>query len=105
MPPKIIKVSAALAKVIGQPEITRPQALKQIWVYIKQHNLQNPLNKREVLNDPNLKDVFEGKDKVHMFEVRRSPFRARTHCLDLFHLISFRPISSPFIVPRRLTGR
>jgi len=97
MPPKIIKVSAALAKVIGQPEITRPQALKQIWVYIKQHNLQNPLNKREVLNDPNLKDVFEGKDKVHMFEVRREVLFFPI-VPDLFHLISFRFVSSHFFL-------
>jgi chromatin remodeling complex protein RSC6 len=42
--------------------------LKEVWVYIKSNNLQNPLNKKEVLADDSLKDLF-GKDKVTIPEV------------------------------------
>ena len=48
--------------------MTRQEALKDVWGYIKRENLQNPLNKREILPDPVLKAVF-GKDKVTMYEV------------------------------------
>lgn len=39
-----------------------------MWVYIKSNNLQNPLDKKEVLADDSLKDLF-GKDKVTIPEV------------------------------------
>lgn len=41
-----------------------------MWTYIKRENLQDPLNKREILPDLALKEVF-GKDRVTMFEVLR----------------------------------
>ena len=52
----------------GKTAVTRQEALKDVWSYIKRENLQNPLNKREILPDPTLKAVF-GKDKVTMYEV------------------------------------
>ena len=48
--------------------MTRQEALKGVWVYIKANNLQNPENKREIIPDADLKEVF-GKDKVTMYEV------------------------------------
>ncbi|TXG64169.1 hypothetical protein EZV62_011163 [Acer yangbiense] len=33
-------VSPEMAALVGAPEIPRTQALKQIWAYIKEHNLQ-----------------------------------------------------------------
>jgi len=50
--------------------VTRQEALKDVWTYIKRENLQDPLNKREILPDLALKEVF-GKDRVTMFEVLR----------------------------------
>jgi hypothetical protein len=41
------------------------------WAYIKTKDLQNPGNKREILCDDALKAVFEGKDKVTMFEMNK----------------------------------
>jgi len=75
MPPGIGKlqtlyrVSPSLSRVLGgKTAVTRQEALKDVWSYIKRENLQNPLNKREILPDPTLKAVF-GKDKVTMYEV------------------------------------
>ena len=42
--------------------------MSKIWEYIREHKLQNPENKREILADKNLEKVF-GKDKVTMFEM------------------------------------
>ena len=75
MPPGIgklqtlFRVSPSLSRVLGgKTAVTRQVALKDVWSYIKRENLQNPLNKREILPDPTLKAVF-GKDKVTMYEV------------------------------------
>jgi upstream activation factor subunit UAF30 len=42
----------------------------KVWEYIKSNNLQNPENRREILADDKLKEVF-GKDKVTMFEMNK----------------------------------
>jgi upstream activation factor subunit UAF30 len=44
--------------------------VSRVWDYIKQHNLQNPQNRREILADDKLKPIF-AKDKVMMFEMNR----------------------------------
>jgi len=38
MKPK--KISPEMQDLVGQPEISRTQALKSIWAHIKEHNLQ-----------------------------------------------------------------
>ena len=47
------------------------EVVSKIWAYIKSNNLQNPANKREILADAKLKPVFDGKDKVSMFEMNK----------------------------------
>jgi len=44
--------------------------VKQLWVYIKDNDLQNPSNKREIMCDPKLKAVF-GVEKIDMFRMNR----------------------------------
>ncbi|MEO7027680.1 MAG: SWIB/MDM2 domain-containing protein [Caulobacteraceae bacterium] len=68
---KVMKPSAELAAVIGPKELSRGDVVSKMWAYIKQHNLQNPANKREILADAKLKPVFGGKDKVSMFEMNK----------------------------------
>jgi chromatin remodeling complex protein RSC6 len=63
--------SPQLAAVIGAGQITRGDVVSKIWVYIKQNNLQNPANKREILADARLKPVLDGKAKVSMFEMSK----------------------------------
>ncbi|GFY90043.1 SWIB/MDM2 domain superfamily protein [Actinidia rufa] len=53
----------------GAQEIPRTQALKQIWAYIKQQNLQDPENKKIIVCDEKLKKIFAGKDRVGFLEV------------------------------------
>ncbi len=61
--------SPALAKAIGSGPAPRTEIIKKIWDYIKQHNLQDPNNKRMINADENLKKIFEGKEQVSMFEL------------------------------------
>ncbi|MDZ5456716.1 SWIB/MDM2 domain-containing protein [Azohydromonas lata] len=65
---KALKPSPALAVIVGTEPLPRTEVTKRIWDYIKQHNLQNPANKRNILCDQTLKAVM-GKDEVTMFEM------------------------------------
>jgi len=64
---KALTPSAALAAV-GAAPLPRTEVVKQLWVYIKKHKLQNEANKRNIKSDAKLKAVF-GKDEVTMFEM------------------------------------
>ena len=61
-----LKPSAELAAVIGDELLSRPQAMKKIWDYIKTHNLQDPKDKRTIVADAKLRPVL-GADSVNMF--------------------------------------
>jgi DNA topoisomerase III len=63
--------SAALAAVIGAEPVTRPQATKKLWDYIKAHNLQDAQDRRQINADAALKPVFGGADRVSMFALAK----------------------------------
>jgi upstream activation factor subunit UAF30 len=67
---KPLQPSKELAAVVGSDPLPRGQMVSRVWDYIKQHNLQNPNNRREILADGKLKPIF-GKDKVTMFEMNK----------------------------------
>ncbi|EOA31614.1 hypothetical protein CARUB_v10014811mg [Capsella rubella] len=77
---KVTPVSPVLAQFLGTGETTRTDAIKEIWTYIKSHDLQNPADKREIFCDETLKLIFEGKDKVGFLEVSKllSPHFVKT---------------------------
>ncbi|KAK8492978.1 hypothetical protein V6N13_029938 [Hibiscus sabdariffa] len=62
-------VTPEMQAVVGVPEISRTQALKQIWAYIKEHNLQDPENKKMINCDEKLKKIFGGKDRIGFLEI------------------------------------
>lgn len=68
---KPMTVSADLAAVVGAGPMPRSEVVKKIWVYIKDKNLQNPKNKRNIMADESLKKVFGGKAEVSMFEMTK----------------------------------
>jgi chromatin remodeling complex protein RSC6 len=65
---KPMKISPELAVVVGAGPMPRSEVTKQLWVYIKSKNLQDPANKRSINCDEALKAVF-GVDVVGMFEM------------------------------------
>ncbi|HEV2729536.1 MAG TPA: SWIB/MDM2 domain-containing protein, partial [Terriglobales bacterium] len=66
-----LKPSPELADILGSSEpLSRAEAVKQLWDYFKEHNLQDPKNKREIRADAKLRPLF-GKDRITMFEVGR----------------------------------
>jgi len=68
---KPLNLSSELEAVVGSGPMPRTEVVKQLWVYIKKHNLQNPQNKRNILADEKLKAIFGGKSEVTMFEMTK----------------------------------
>jgi chromatin remodeling complex protein RSC6 len=61
--------SPLLAEILGSSEpLSRAEAVKQLWDYFKEHDLQDPKNRREIPADAKLRPLF-GKEKISMFEV------------------------------------
>ena len=67
---KALQPSKELAAVVGAEPLPRGKVVSKVWDNIKQHNLQNPENRREILADDTLEAVF-GKKKVTMFEMNK----------------------------------
>jgi chromatin remodeling complex protein RSC6 len=65
---KALKPSPELAAVTGTEPIPRTEVTKRLWAYIKERDLQNPANKRNILCDDKLTAIM-GKSEVTMFEI------------------------------------
>jgi upstream activation factor subunit UAF30 len=50
--------------------MSRPQAVKRIWNYVKERDLQDPSDKRMIRCDDALRAVFKS-DKIHMFTMNK----------------------------------
>ena len=50
--------------------MSRPQVVKRLWEYIKEHNLQDPMDKRSIICDDKLRAVFN-RDRVDMFKMNK----------------------------------
>ena len=56
---KPMKLSAELADVVGKKEASRAECIKQLWAYIKKHNLQDPENKQYFTPDKKMAKVID----------------------------------------------
>lgn len=68
---KPMNISPELAVIVGAGPMPRTEVTKALWVYIKEHNLQDPANKRNIIADENLKKIFEGNASLSMFEMTK----------------------------------
>jgi upstream activation factor subunit UAF30 len=71
---KPVKPDEKLAQVIGSEPLARTEVTRKLWDYIRGHNLQDPENKTFIKADDKLKEVFDGKDRVSMFEMTKLVF-------------------------------
>lgn len=65
-----VMVLNQLAEVLGASKLPRKEITKNLWVYIKSHNLQDPEDGRVILCDDKLEQLFK-KKKVGMFEMNK----------------------------------
>lgn len=49
--------------MLGENSLSRPQTVKKIWAYVKERDLQDPSDKRQIRCDDSMRAVFK-QDKV-----------------------------------------
>ena len=68
---KPVQPDELLAAVIGNQPLPRTEVTKKLWEYIRAHGLQDPENKTFIKADDKLRPIFDGKDRVSMFEMTK----------------------------------
>lgn len=68
---KPLNASSNLAQVVGKSKITRPEAIKKVWAYIKRKGLQDKVNRRNINIDSGLAPLFGSKKQVSMFDLAK----------------------------------
>lgn len=68
---KLCSLSPQLQQFTGAPELARTEVVKQLWIYIREHDLQDPANKRNILCDEALRELF-GVDSIDMFQMNKA---------------------------------
>ncbi len=66
-----VKPDEALARVVGPEPKPRTEITKKMWDYIKEHDLQDPEDRRTIVADDKLRPIFNGQDRVSMFEMTK----------------------------------
>lgn len=67
---KPLNLSPALSELLGETSLSRPQTTKKIWEYIKDRELQDPSDRRQIRCDERMRAVFK-VDRVHMFTMTK----------------------------------
>src|SRR5271166_3370804 len=68
---KPVQPDDSLAAIVGSTPLPRTELTKKLWEYIREHKLQDPKEKRNINADDKLKAIFNGKQKVSMFEMTK----------------------------------
>ncbi|GHJ85987.1 hypothetical protein NliqN6_2389 [Naganishia liquefaciens] len=67
---KPLQLSQALSTLLGESQASRPQVVKMLWAYIKGNGLQDPEDKRYILCDDKMMEVFK-EPRVHMMTMNK----------------------------------
>lgn len=62
--------SPELAEIVGKDALPRSEVVKKVWEYIKEHDLQDEKDKRNINADAKLEKIF-GKKQASMFEMNK----------------------------------
>lgn len=63
-----LTLSPALQAITGAKELSRPEVIKYVWDYIKEHECQDKKNKRLIIPDAKLAKVI-GKEPIDMMKL------------------------------------
>ncbi|CEP60635.1 uncharacterized protein LALA0_S01e15478g [Lachancea lanzarotensis] len=66
----MMQLSPELQHIVKEPQMARTQVVKKLWEYIKEHDLQNPADRREIICDDRMKPIFGAK--TTMFALNKS---------------------------------
>lgn len=68
---KPLTLSPALSNLLdGEVSLSRPQTVKRLWQYIRERDLQDPNDRRQIRCDDAMRAVFK-QDRVHMFTMTK----------------------------------
>ncbi|XWS45313.1 hypothetical protein CRYUN_Cryun15aG0125700 [Craigia yunnanensis] len=67
---KVCSLSPQLQELLGVPALARTEVVKQIWTYIREKNLQDPVNKKNIICDEPLHALF-GVHSIDMFQMNK----------------------------------
>ncbi|KAK6923000.1 DEK, C-terminal [Dillenia turbinata] len=68
---KLCSLSPQLQKFVGVPEAARTEVVKQLWAYIREKQLQDPSNKKNIICDDALYAIF-GVKSIDMFQMNKA---------------------------------
>ncbi|XP_059641803.1 protein TRI1-like isoform X2 [Cornus florida] len=68
---KLCSLSPQLQKFTGVPELARTEVVKQLWSYIREKDLQDPSNRRNIICDDTLRPLF-GVNSINMFQMNKA---------------------------------
>ncbi|KAK9165279.1 hypothetical protein Scep_000470 [Stephania cephalantha] len=68
---KLCSLSPQLQNFVGVPELARTEVVKQLWAYIREKNLQDPNNRRNIICDEALRGLFH-VEVINMFQMNKA---------------------------------
>ncbi|KAG7594618.1 SWIB/MDM2 domain superfamily [Arabidopsis thaliana x Arabidopsis arenosa] len=68
---KICQLSPQLEMFLGTSQLARTEVVKKMWAYIREHDLQDPKNRRNILCDESLHSLFHVKT-IDMFQMNKA---------------------------------
>lgn len=72
-------LSEPLSNLLGESQLSRPETVKRIWHYVKEHDLQDPEDRRYILCDDSMRPIFG--NKIHILYVPTPPLPPYTTAL------------------------
>jgi len=66
-----VQPDAKLAAIVGSKPLPRTQITKKLWAYIKKNGCQDKKKRTMINADKSLREVFNGKSQVSMFEMTK----------------------------------
>ena len=71
---KPVRPDEKLAAVVGRENVPRMEITRRLWDYIRTHQLQDSTNRMRINADDKLREIFDGRKQVTMFEMTRLVF-------------------------------
>jgi len=60
-----------LSAIVGSKPLPRTEVAKKLWAYIKRNGCQDKKKRTMINADKSLREVFNGKSRVTMFEMTK----------------------------------